>query len=377
MTKTVLERLAWAEIDLGSLRSNVQAIQEVVGEKTKIMAVVKANAYGHGAIEVGKAALDSGAVCLGVSSLVEAKQLRSAGIRAPVVILGYTPAENYLEIVDQEITPTIRSVDVAKSLLTAARRREKSLKIWVKVDTGMHRLGLDPEETLYFLRILKGYPNLELEGLFTHFATSDEDDLSFSNQQLSTFNKLLAEIKKEGIDIPLVSAANSAATFKMPESRFDLVRVGMAMYGFRPDKNFDYGVDLKPILTFKTQITQLTEIPKGDSVGYGRQFLAQRPTLVATLAVGYGDGFRRTPKNWGEVLIHGQRAPLIGRVAMDQAAIDVTDVKGDVRRGDEVTLIGKDGQQTLSVEDVAESLETIPYEVVTGLSGRVERIYKN
>lgn len=370
-----LERLAWCEISKGAIKHNLEQIQKFVGPKLGVMAVVKANAYGHGAIEVSKIALEAGVKMIGVSSLVEARQLREAGVSAPIVILGFTPAENYLDMVQNDITVTVRSLDVARALSTAARREEKIAHVWVKVDTGMHRLGLNPGEVLFFIKKLYNLPNLIVEGLFTHFADADSIDASFVQKQLESFKQVLEELKKENINIPIISAANSAATAKFPDSHFNLVRIGIAMYGIKPSRSFDYGWSVKPALAFKTEITQITEIGKGESVGYGRGFFANSPTLVATLAVGYGDGFRRGPKNWGEVLIKGQRTLVIGRVSMDQSAVDITDLKGDVRRGEEVILIGRSGGEQITAEEVAEKLGTISYEVITGVTARVPRIY--
>src|SRR3990170_7571236 len=358
-----LERLAWCEISKEALSNNIKKIQDFVGSQVAIMAVVKANAYGHGAVETSKIALESGAKMLGVSSFVEAKQLREAGINAPIVILGFTPVENYLDMVKNDLTVTIRSLDVVKALSTAARREEKTARVWIKVDTGMHRLGLNPSEVLFFIRKLQDLPNLEIEGIFTHFADADNTDLAFAKRQLFVFNKLLNELDSEGINISIKSAANTGATIAMSESHFNMVRVGIGIYGYSPIQNKT--LDLKPVLTFKTEIVQITEIERGEIVGYGKTFKAKKPTQVATIAVGYGDGFRRAPNNWGEVLINGQKAPLIGRVSMDQAAVDVTDLKGDIRRGYEVTLIGKSGDLELTAEDAAEKLGTSTYEVLT------------
>ncbi|OGY22797.1 MAG: alanine racemase [Candidatus Woykebacteria bacterium RBG_13_40_15] len=371
-----LERLAWCEISKSALKQNLAQIQNFVGGKTAIMAVVKANAYGHGAVEVSKTALDAGVKMLGVSSFVEAKQLREVGIKASIVILGFTPAENYMDIVNFDVTVTIRSLDVARALSTAARRENKTAKVWVKVDSGMHRLGLNPGEVLFFIKKLQDLPNLVVEGIFTHFADADNPNLDFAKKQLVSFQRVLAELEKEEIKIPVCSAANSAATFKLPGSHLDMVRIGIAMYGLKPVADFDCGLDLQPALTFKTEITQITEINKGESVGYGRGFFAKRPTMVATLAVGYGDGFRRGPKNWGEVLIRSQRVPLVGRVSMDQAAVDITDIRADIRRGEEVVLIGRGGDDQILAEEVADKLGTISYEVVSAISARVPRIYK-
>ena len=367
-----IERLAGCEISKKALKSNLKVVKEKVGSDVDIMAVVKGNAYGHGAVEVSKIAIDSGANSLGVSSFFEAKQLREAKIKSPIVILGFTPTENYYDMVENDITTTIRSLDVAHSLVTAARRRNKVAKIWVKVDTGMHRLGLNPGEVLFFMRKLQDLPNIEIEGIFTHFAEADNIDLEFTNKQLVVFNNLLEELEKEGINIPIKSAANTAGTFALPESHFDMVRVGIGLYGY--DES-DKGDDLTPVLSFKTEIVQITEIEKGETVGYGRTFKAEKPTQIATLAVGYGDGFRRAPNNWGEVLISGQKAPLIGRVSMDQAAADITELKGDIRRGQEVVLIGRSGDLEITAEDVATKLGTSVYEVLTGISARVTRLY--
>ncbi len=367
-----IERLAWCEISKKAIEHNIREIQTFVGPEVNVMAVVKANAYGHGAIEISKIALESGAKYLGVSSFFEAKQLRNSTIMAPIVTLGFTPAENYYDMVQNDVTVTVRSLDVARALVSAARRLNKIAKVWIKVDTGMHRLGLNPGEVLFFIRKLQDLPNLEIEGIFTHFADADNFDLSFTEKQLLIFNKLLDELKGEGIDIPIKSAANTAGIFTLPESHFNLVRSGIGVYGFDKSKK---KLNLMRALTFKTEIVQITEIEAGETVGYSRTFKAKRPTLIATLAVGYGDGFRRAPKNWGEVLIAGQKAPLVGRVSMDQAAADITDLKGDIRRGHEVVLIGKSGNLEITAEDVAEKLGTSVYEVLTGITARVTRIY--
>lgn len=370
-----LERLAWCEISEEALVGNLQKIQNFVGPKVGLMAVVKANAYGHGIADISRIALTAGVKMLGVSSFVEAKLLRESGIMAPIVILGFTPAENYLDMVKNNLTVTIRNIDVAKALSTAARRNEKIANVWIKVDTGMHRLGLNPGEVLFFVKKIQNLPNINITGIFTHFADSDSTDLTFAKRQLDVFNQVINELESEKIHIPIRSCANSTATFKMPSSHFDLVRIGIAMYGIKPDQHFDYGIDLNPILSFKTQITQITNLDKGESVGYGREYTAVKPRLIATLAVGYGDGFRRSPNNWGEVLVAGQTAPLVGRVSMDQSAIDITDLKGDIRRGEHVTLIGSSAGKVLAAEDVAEKLGTISYEVTTSISARVPRLY--
>ncbi|MEX0616535.1 MAG: alanine racemase [Candidatus Woykebacteria bacterium] len=369
-----IERLAWCKISKKAIEHNIGQIQKFVGKDVGIMAVVKGNAYGHGAIEVSKIALESGVKCLGVSSFYEAKRLRESGIKDQIVILGFTPTENYYDMVENDITVTIRSLDVAHSLVTAARRLNKIARVWIKVNTGLNRLGLKPGEVLFFAKKLQDLPNLEVEGIFTHFAGDDEDtEATFTKQQLHVFNKVLDELKKEKIEISIKSAANTAAIFSVPESHFDMVRAGIGLWGF--DTSGLGKVRLEKALTFKTEIVQITEIQVGETVGYSRTFKATRPTTVATIAVGYADGFRRAPKNWGEVLIAGQKAPLVGRVSMDQAAVDITDLEGDIRRGVEVILVGKSRDLELSADDVAEKLGTSPYEVLTSISARVSRFY--
>lgn len=369
-----IPRLAWVEIDSSALKNNLSLVQKQLKPNTKIMAVVKANAYGHGAVGVAKIAQEAGVEMFGVSSFYEARELRQNGITLPILILGYTPAENYQDMIDFDITATIKNLDVAKALVTAARRAEKTAKVWVKVDTGMHRLGLEPNQVLYFCKKLQDLPNLEIEGIFTHFA--DAGDEEFTKLQFSRFKEVVEELEKEGIDIKIKSTAASGATFRYPEMHLDMVRVGLAMHGLNPEKDNVFSNEFKPTLSFKTEVVQVHDLQVGESVGYGRTFKVTRPSRIATLAVGYGDGFRRAPFNYGEVLIRGHKVPLAGRVSMDQAAADITDIHEDIRAGEEVVLVGKQGKEEIKAVDVAEKLQTTSYEVVTSLTQRVTRIYK-
>ncbi len=239
----------------------------------------------------------------------------------------------------------------------------------------MHRLGLEPDQVLYFVKKLQDLPNLQIEGVFTHFADAD-GDVEFSRVQLERFKKVVEELEKEGINIPIKSAAASAGIFNLPASHFNMVRTGLAMLGLNRNSQSVFSPDMKPALTFKTEVVQTHELQVGETVGYGRAFKVTRPSRIATLAVGYGDGFRRSPFNWVEVLIRGYRAPLAGRVSMDQAAIDITDIPEDIRSGEEVVLIGKSGKEEITVEQVADKLQTSPYEVVVNLSNRVTRLYQ-
>lgn len=369
-----IPRLAWVEIDSQAVKNNLKIIKTKVGPDVGIMAVVKANAYGHGAVGIAKIAEDFGVDYFGVSAFYEARELRNNGITLPILILGYTPAENYEDMINFDVTATVKNLDVAKALVTAARRKEKIAKVWVKVDTGMHRLGLEPDQVLYFIKKLQDLPNLQIEGIFTHFADAD-GDIEFSGVQLERFKTVLNELEKEGINIPIKSAAASAGIFSLPESHFNMVRTGLAMLGLNRNSKSIFSPEMKRVLTFKTEVVQTHELQIGESVGYGRAFKVTRPSRIATLAVGYGDGFRRAPENWGEVLIKGCRVPLAGRVSMDQASIDITDIHEDIRAGEEVVLIGKSGKEEVTVECVADKLQTSPYEVVVNLSKRVTRFY--
>jgi alanine racemase len=369
-----IPRLAWVEIDSQTLKNNISVIREKIGSETGFMAVVKANAYGHGAVEIARIAQDQ-VDMFGVSAFYEARELREAGITKPILILGYTPAENYEDMINYDVTATVKNIDVVKSLVTAARRKEKEAKVWIKVDTGMHRLGLEPDQVLYFIKKIQDFPNLLVEGIFTHFADAD-GDIEFTNLQLSRFKKVVDEIEKEGIQIPIKSASASAGIFHHPQAKFNMVRSGLAMLGLNRNSKNKFDSRLKPVLQFKTEVVQTHELNPGETVGYGRAFRVTRPTRIATLAVGYGDGFRRAPINWGEILVKGQRVPLAGRVSMDQAAVDITDVKADVRAGEEVILIGQSGKEVLTAEEVADKLQTSTYEVVVNISKRVTRIVK-
>jgi alanine racemase len=362
------------EINQEAIKKNVQVIREKIGSEVGLMAVVKANAYGHGAVGFAKLSEDL-VDRFGVSSVYEAAELRRAGVRLPIVILGYTPPENFDDIVKNSLTATIKNLDVAKALVSAARRQGKTVKVWVKVDSGMHRLGLEPDQVLYFVKKLKDLPNLEVEGIFTHFADVD-GDTDFTDWQLANFKRVTQELEAESVDIPIKSAGASGAVFNRPDAYFNMVRTGLSMYGINPSSQVTWSKDLLPVLEFKTEVTQIHELNHGESVGYGRAFRTKRPTRIATLAVGYGDGFRRAPYNWGEVLIAGHRVPLAGRVSMDQAAVDITDVPKDIRVGEGVVLIGRSGKEQIRVEDVADKLQTSPYEVLVGLTARVTRIYK-
>jgi len=375
-------RPTWVQVDLEAIAHNVQRIVEMVGPKVIVMAVLKADGYGHGAIRVARTALNNGARYLGVASINEGTALRRAGITAPILVLGYTPAWQARELVLNGLSATVFSLDVARALSraaadlpalgVAARPGYGRVPTHVKVDTGMGRLGLLPDEVLPFVLELQRLPNLVVEGIFTHFSVADSDP-DYTQWQLDRFQQVLGTLAEAGIRPPLAHAANSAAVLTLPESHLDMVRPGIALYGLHPSPQVRCPPDFRPALRFKTQVAQVKTLPAGSYVGYGNTHRTSGEERIAVIPVGYADGFRRAPRHWGEVLVRGQRAPIVGRVSMDQTMIDVTAIPG-VRQGDEAVLIGEQGDEQITAEEVAERLGTISYEVVSEILARVPRI---
>ncbi|MBU1880012.1 MAG: alanine racemase, partial [Chloroflexi bacterium] len=378
------ERPTWIEVDLEAIAHNCERIKDIVGPDVVVMAVLKANAYGHGLAPVARTVLRHGATVLGVAALNEAEALRQADIAAPIMILGYTPAWQARTVARLGLTVAVYSLDVAHALSRAGTALHRPVKAHVKVDSGMGRLGLLSDQVLDFLQAISDLPGLDVEGIFTHFATADEaaeaGDQVHLHRQLDTFQKVLRQARAAGFIFRHVHAANSAATLTLPESHFTMVRPGIALYGLHPSDVVRCPPDFRPALSFKTRVAQVKELPPGHCVSYGCIYWTDRPTTVAVLPVGYADGFRRAPAHWGQVLIRGKRVPIIGRVCMDQCMVDVTDVPGQsqgsgVRQGDEAVLIGTQGDEHITAEEAAARLGTINYEVVSGLLVRVPRMY--
>lgn len=367
--------VTWAEVDLTAIAYNVQAFKKHVGEKVEIIAVVKANAYGHGAAAVAKAALQAGATRLAVHRAIEGVQLRRAGIHAPILIMGYTPPEGAEMVVRERLTPSLITMEFAHALASQAEAIGMRVPVHVKVDSGMNRYGLMPEEVVDFLRAIAALPALNLEGLFTHFATADWGDQTYVRQQLDVFQAVLSAARASGFHPPVVHAANSAAAMRLPEAHFDAIRPGIALYGMAPSSEWPPVFEIRPALTLKSTVSRVRLLPAGAAVSYSRTFVTQRPLKAALVPVGYGDGYHRILSNKGSVLIRGQRAPIIGRVCMDQFVVDVSHIE-NVQQDDEVVLIGAQGQERIAAEEVAGWAETINYEVTTSLTDRVVRIYK-
>ncbi len=367
-------RPVWVEIELENIRHNLRELRKLVGKDTVLMVVVKANGYGHGAVEIAGLALNHGASYLGVALLEEGIQLRRAGLGAPILILSYTPEESAEAVVRFGLSQTVYTMDLARALSRAAVAQRKNARVHVKVDTGMGRIGLRPEDVVGFVREIIGLPGIRLEGVFTHFAAAEKEDKSYTNAQMDKFTRVLENLEDKGIYVPLVHAANSAAVIDLPSTYFNMVRVGLALYGLYPAQTPSLRVNLKPAMAWKARISYLKTVPPGTSISYGCTYTTDREARIATLPLGYADGYRRALSNRAEVLVRGRRAKVVGSVCMDQMMVDVTDIPA-VSMGDEVVLMGKQGEEEISAEELAGLLGTINYEVVTTVGGRVPRLY--
>lgn len=370
------ERPTWLEIDLSAIARNTRRIKEIVGPGTRVLVSLKADAYGHGALRVARVTLSNGAEWLGVATVSEARPLREADVTAPILVFGYTPPWQAREAIRLDLRATVFDLASARALAEAAREQGRVAHVHLKVDTGLARLGVraeDPAAVVALAREMAALAGLEVEGVFTHFATADSADQTYARMQLARFHAVLAALDAAGLRPPVVHAANSAALLSLPEARFDLVRPGIAIYGLAPSDEVPLPEGFAPALAFKTVVAQVRWVPAGEGVSYGATYITTAPTRIATLPVGYADGFRRAPRTWGAVLVRGQRAPLLGRVAMDQSMVDVTHIPG-VEQGDEVTLIGRQGDDELTAREVAERLGTSSYEVVSALLARVPRL---
>jgi alanine racemase len=366
------DRPTWLEIDLQAIGGNVEALRRIAGPRVAIMAVLKADAYGHGAVRVARTVLRHGADALAVATIGEAAALRDAGITAPILALGYTPPWQVREALRRDVQITIFDGEVARECAAAAAELALPARVHVKVDTGMARLGLKPEDAPAFLAELNALEGVEVVGLFTHFATADAADETFAREQLRRFNAVVDAVTHAGLRPRLVHAANSAATFRFPEARFDMVRPGIAVYGLDPAPETPCPTGFRAALAFKTAIAQVKTLPPGSPVSYGATYITRGVERIATIPVGYADGFRRQP-HWRDVLVHGRRVPVVGRVCMDYTMLDVTQSPG-VAVGDEVALIGRQGDDQISAEEVAGWLGTSNYEVVAAILPRVPRL---
>lgn len=371
-------RPVWAEIDLKAIGHNLREVKKLVGS-TKIMAVVKADAYGHGILEVSRACLDYGADRLAVAFMDEALILRRGGVKCPIMILGWTPPQDYERAIENDVILTIYNLDEARRLNQLAESMGKKATVHLKVDTGMTRIGLVPSEKSLETAInIMALENINVEGIYTHFSKADEADKSYSYRQLEGFLDFTAKIEKRAQQvIPIKHAANSAAIIDMPEAYLDMVRPGIILYGLKPSEEVDYNrIDLLPVLSIKAKVTRVENFPSGTRVSYGGTFITTRETKIASLPLGYSDGYSRLLSGKAQVLWGEKRLPVIGRICMNQCMVDVSEAP-QVKVGDEFIIIGKGKNDSISVDEIAEKLGTINYEVICMLSHRLPKIYTN
>jgi alanine racemase len=366
-------RPTWVQVDLEAIASNVRQIKEIVGPEVKILAVLKADAYGHGAITVARTAINNGVSYCGVASVSESLRLRAGGISVPTLVLGYTPTWLVRKAILHDITLTIYDADMARAISRAAGNLRRTACVHIKVDTGMGRLGLLPEQVVPFVQEIRDLPDLDLAGIFTHFSVADGADLEYTRWQLDRFREVLDNLAGIGVTFRTVHCANSAAILRLPETHFNTVRLGLAMYGLQPSSHVLLPAGFRPALTWKTTIAQVKILPPGSYVSYGNTYRTEQEEAIAVIPVGYADGFRRAPTRWREVLVRGQRAPIVGQVCMDQTMIDVSHIP-NVRVGDEVVLIGRQGEDEITAEEVADWLGTINYEAISEILARVPRV---
>ncbi len=369
-------RPVWAEIHLDHITHNLHEFQRILPANTQIMAVVKADAYGHGAFEVARAALQAGIPRLAIAFLEEGILLRRQGISAPIHILGASAPDTEEAVIAHNLCPTIFQIESAQRFAARAKVSGRSLKFHLKLDTGMGRLGVRPEQLREFLDILKHLPQLEMEGVFSHLSKADEYDKTYTDKQLQCYRDCLQIIREAGFSPSFRHIANSAGTMEIADTHFDLVRIGISLYGFYPSHEVDRSkVQLRPVMTWKTRIAHIKTLPAGEAVSYGGVFISKQSMVVATLPLGYADGFRRLlgNKHW-HVLIRGQRAPLIGRVCMDMFMVDVSHIP-NVSIHDEVVLLGEQGNKRIHADQMAAALDTINYEITCLVGKRVPRVY--
>lgn len=375
----------WAQVDLNAIRYNFNSIKEKISEGTKVLCVLKADAYGHGAEFLVKEYERLGADYYGVSNLDEALQLRKAGAKKPILIFGYTPPEMAETLSKENVSQALFSLEYAKELYNSCKEKNVKVKVHLKIDTGMSRIGFfcqndeDINKSIKEIeKIKKDMPLLDIEGMFTHFSVSDDvtNNRNYTIYQFNNFKKVISGLEKSGIKVPLKHCCNSGGIISFPEMQLDMVRAGIILYGLYPSKETEGKIDLKPAMELKAVVSQVKEIPENTSLSYGRTFVSGDKMKIASVTIGYADGYSLKFSNNAELLVKGKRAKIVGRVCMDQLMIDVTNIEG-VKSGDEVTVFGCDGTEKISVDEMAEKIGTINYEIVCLIGKRVPRIYIN
>jgi alanine racemase len=375
MSSVFSARPAWVEINLDHIAHNISQFKALAGSNTEIMAVVKADGYGHGAAAVASAALSAGASSLAVAFVEEGVDLRRAGITAPILLLGYTDPLQFSSLIDFKLIPTVFGYDTALQYSALADSRGLTLPVHLKVDTGMGRVGLLPDEAVEVTARICRLPGLQVLGFFTHLAAAEAVDGSYTAEQIKLFNRIIECCSDKGITFKSIHAANSAASINCPDSYYNLMRLGLAMYGLYPSPELKGGpIDLRQAMTFKSRVVLVKKMPPGSSISYGCTYRTSREALIATIPVGYADGYSRLLSNKGQVLIRGQRAPVVGTICMDHLMVDVTRIPG-VRLHDEVVLYGRQSGEEITVEETADLIGTVNYELLCAVDKRVSRYY--
>ena len=371
-------RHAWIEIDLTALRYNLSAFREILSPGSDIMCIIKANAYGHGAVPLASVLRQEGVTHFGVALVQEGIELRASGVSEPILVLGHAPDEDLQDAVKYNLTLTVFTLEQAIALNETAGSLERRARVHLKVDTGMGRIGFIPGRgALRDIAEIVRLPNLEVEGIYSHLAWADSPEGTYTRTQLGRFQGFLDDLADNGIRFEKVHLANSAATINYPETHFDLVRMGISLYGLYPDPSMAISpkVDLRPVMSVKARLSFVKEVPEETAISYGCTFVTRRPSVIGTIPMGYADGVPRLLSNRGEVLVKGRRCPIVGRVCMDQFMVDVTDLPERPRIGDEVVFLGRQGSGEITADEIAEKAETINYEIVTRTSLRLPRIY--
>jgi len=363
-------------IDHGALRWNLRQIRDTVGAQVKILAMIKANGYGHGATAIAQTLVGAGSDAFGVATLEEGVELRRTGVQTPIIVLAGIYPDQIDEFFTHRLTPVIHELESVRQLDSTLFKRGATLNVHLKVDTGMGRLGLVAAETTAWIPEVRKLRAIKIEGVFSHFSQAESVDGVYTRRQLEIFTHVVEQLRAAGIAIQLMHFANSAATITLPAAYFDMVRPGIMLYGVYPSSEMAKQIDLRPVLTWKTAILQLKKVPAGTAISYRQTFVTKRESLIATLPVGYADGYARLLSNRGAALVRGQRAPVIGRVCMDLTMLDVTDIR-NVRQGDEVVLLGRQGDAEISADEMAAWANTISYEILTSIGARVPRIHQN
>jgi alanine racemase len=368
-------RPAWVEINLAAIRHNLQEVRRLVGPKVDIMAVVKAEAYGHGALQVAKTAVEAGASWLGVAMPEEGIELRKAGLLTPILIFGPIQPNQVNSVVHYDITAAVCNWEAAVALSKEAVRTGKTASAQVKVDTGMGRVGIAPDQAVEFVRKLGELPGLQVSGIFSHMATADEKDKSYAKHQIQVFSTVINELKGVGLLPEKVHLANSAGIMELPESYFNMVRPGIILYGLYPSNEVDrQKAFLEPALSLKAKVTFVKRVPSGSGISYGQRYHTEKESTIATIPIGYADGWSRMLTNKVQAIVRGKQFPIVGSICMDQCMINLGDELVTV--GEEVILIGKSGKESITADKIADTLGTINYEVTCMLSERLPRVYE-